>query len=106
MTSTTFQTSDGIRLTHDVTDSTDPWARPDPLILLHAATGSRARWYTTTPAPACHPPVVRSDRRDYGGSEVPGADRDAIDDHPGLKPDDIRARLVYPHAEGGDRASL
>ena len=70
----TFKTSDGIRLAYDVTDFTDPWTRKPPLILLHAAMGSRDRWYAMVPALARRHRVIRLDLRGHGRSEVPPPD--------------------------------
>jgi 3-oxoadipate enol-lactonase len=64
-------TSDGLRLAYDIADFTDPWTRPTPLLLLHAAMGSRARWYAMVPALARRHPVIRLDLRGHGESEVP-----------------------------------
>jgi 3-oxoadipate enol-lactonase len=71
----TFRTSDGVRLAYAVDDFTDPWKRPDTLLLLHAAMGDLHRFYAWVPSLARHFRVVRLDTRGHGASEAPGPDR-------------------------------
>ncbi len=68
---TTFLASDGTRLAYVVDDWTDPWRRPETLVLLHAAMGSSRRLYAWVPHLARDLRVVRLDLRGHGGSEVP-----------------------------------
>src|SRR4051812_49620529 len=44
-----FTASDGIRLAYYIDDFTDPWRRPDTVLLLHAAMGSSRRYYGWVP---------------------------------------------------------
>ena len=41
----TFSTADGLQLAYYVDDFTDPWRKPDTVLLLHAAMGSSRRWF-------------------------------------------------------------
>ncbi|PYM12497.1 MAG: alpha/beta hydrolase [Candidatus Rokuibacteriota bacterium] len=68
-----FTTSDGVRLAYVIDDFTDPWRRPDTLVLLHAAMGSSRRLYAWVPRLARDFRVVRLDLRGHGASEVPAA---------------------------------
>lgn len=69
-----FTTGDGLRLAYDVTDFTDPWRRPETLVLLHAAMGAMTRWYAMVPLLSRQFRVVRMDLRGHGASEVPPED--------------------------------
>ncbi len=64
-------TRDGQRLAYYVDDFTDPWSRPDTVVLLHAAMGSSRRWFKWVPALSRRYRVVRLDLRGHGASEVP-----------------------------------
>jgi pimeloyl-ACP methyl ester carboxylesterase len=70
-----FTTSDGVRLAYAVDDFTDPWKRPETVVLLHAAMSNKARFYAWVPTLARHYRVVRLDARGHGDSEAPGADK-------------------------------
>lgn len=70
-----FTTSDGIRLAYYIDDFTDPWRRPDTVLLLHAAMGSARRWYGWVPHLARQWRIVRLDLRGHGASQVPPPDR-------------------------------
>jgi len=69
-----FQAGDGLRLAFDITDFTDPWAKSETIILLHAAMGSRRRFYAMVPPLCRRYRVVRLDLRGHGASQVPPAD--------------------------------
>ena len=71
---TTFDASDGNRLSYYVDDFTDPWIKPSVLLLLHAAMGHSKRWYALVPALCRQYRVVRLDLRGHGDSQVPSAD--------------------------------
>jgi hypothetical protein len=45
----TFSTADGLRLAYYVDDFTDPWRKPDTVLLLHAAMGNSQRWFQWVP---------------------------------------------------------
>src|SRR5439155_18511829 len=68
-----FTTSDCVRLAYVIDDFTDPWRRPDTLVLLHAAMGSSRRLYAWVPRLARDFRVVRLDLRGHAPSEVPAA---------------------------------
>jgi pimeloyl-ACP methyl ester carboxylesterase len=67
----TFTTADGLKLAYYVDDFTDPWRKPDTLLLLHAAMGNSQRWFQWMPRLARQYRVVRLDLRGHGNSEVP-----------------------------------
>ncbi len=69
-----FKTSDGLRVSYYVDDFTDPWKRPDTLLLLHPAMGNAKRYYAWVPRLARHYRVVRMDMRGHGNSETPPPD--------------------------------
>ena len=64
-------TRDGLRLAYYVDDFTDPWTRPDTVLLLHAAMGSAKRWFQWVPPLLRRYRVVRLDFRGHGASQVP-----------------------------------
>ncbi len=68
---TSVVASDGTRLAYVVDDWTNPWSRPETLVLLHAAMGSSRRLYAWVPHLARDFRVVRMDLRGHGASEVP-----------------------------------
>ncbi len=70
-----FTASDGLSLAYYVDDFTDPWQRPEMLLLLHAAMGSSRRYFAWVPHLARHWRVVRLDLRGHGSSQVPPAER-------------------------------
>lgn len=67
----TFTTVDGLNLAYYVDDFTDPWCKPDTLLLLHAAMGNSQRWFQWVPVLARHFRVVRLDLRGHGHSDMP-----------------------------------
>jgi 3-oxoadipate enol-lactonase len=69
-----FVTTDGVRLAYRVDDFTDPWRRPDTILLLHPAMSSTRRMYGWVPHLARRLRVVRMDLRGHGESQVPAPD--------------------------------
>jgi 3-oxoadipate enol-lactonase len=67
----TFTTADGLRLAYTIDDFTDPWRKPDTLLLLHAAMGNSRRWFQWVPRLARQYRVIRLDLRGHGNSEIP-----------------------------------
>lgn len=67
----TFVTADGLKLAYHVDNFTDPWRKPDTLLLLHAAMGNSRRWFQWVPPLAREYRVVRLDLRGHGDSEIP-----------------------------------
>jgi pimeloyl-ACP methyl ester carboxylesterase len=51
-----------------VDDFTDPWTKPETILLLHGNCESGAAWYAWVPALARRYRVVRPDRRGFGAS--------------------------------------
>jgi 3-oxoadipate enol-lactonase len=70
-----FTASDGLSLAYYVDDFTDPWKRPDTVLLLHAAMGSARRYFGWVPHLARDWRVVRLDVRGHGASQVPPAEQ-------------------------------
>lgn len=70
----TFLTPDGLKVAYHVDDFTDPWTKPDTLLLLHSAMGSSLRFYRWIPRLARKFRVVRIDMRGHGASQIPPAD--------------------------------
>jgi 3-oxoadipate enol-lactonase len=66
-----FSTSDGVRIAYYVDDFTDPWVKPETVLLLHAAMGNSRRWFAWMPALARKFRVVRMDLRGHGASQTP-----------------------------------
>ncbi|MGE0315376.1 MAG: alpha/beta fold hydrolase [Lautropia sp.] len=73
-TSRTFTTSDGLRIAYYVDDFTDPWTKPQTMLLLHSAMGNSQRFHAWVPSLARHFRVVRMDLRGHGASALPPAD--------------------------------
>lgn len=67
----TFTTTDGLKLAYYVDDFTDPWRKPDTVLLLHAAMGNSQRWFQWLPSLARRYRVVRLDLRGHGNSQIP-----------------------------------
>src|SRR5260221_1291244 len=68
-----FQTSDGLRVVYHIDDYTDPWKKPDVVLMLHSAMGRAHRYYGMAPVLARHFRVVRVDLRGHGETQVPPA---------------------------------
>ena len=71
-----FTTSDGVSLAYYIDGFTDPWKRPDTVLLLHAAMGSSRRYYGWVPHLARDWRVVRLDLRGHGASQIPPAEQE------------------------------
>ena len=67
----TFRSHDGFEIAYTVDDFTDPWAKPDTMLLLHAAMGNSQRWFRWVPRLARRFRVVRMDLRGHGHSQKP-----------------------------------
>ena len=68
-----FQGSPDVQLRYFVDDFTDPWRRPETILLLHGNAESGAAWYGWVPTLARHFRVVRPDMRGFGASTpMPG----------------------------------
>jgi pimeloyl-ACP methyl ester carboxylesterase len=72
----TLITRDGQKLAYYVDDFTDPWTKPDTLLLLHAAMGNSQRWFRWVPQLARRYRVVRLDLRGHGASQMPRPEDD------------------------------
>ena len=51
-----------------VDDFTDPWTKPETILLLHGNSESSAAWYAWVPLLARRLRIVRPDMRGFGGS--------------------------------------
>jgi len=72
----TFTSRDGMKIAYYVDDFTDPWTRPDTLLLLHAAMGNAQRWFRWVPRLARQYRVVRMELRGHGASQMPAPEQD------------------------------
>jgi len=82
----TFRSHDGFEIAYCVDDFTDPWTKPETVLLLHGNAESSAAWYGWVPHLARHHRVVRPDRRGFGAStpmprDFPWTLDIIIDDH-------------------------
>ncbi len=64
----TFQASPGVELHYLVDDYTDPWRKPQTVLLLHGNAESSVAWYAWIPHLARSFRVVRADMRGHGAS--------------------------------------
>ncbi len=64
----TFKASADLELHYLVDDFTDPWTRPETVVLLHGNAESSLAWYAWVPLLARRFRVVRPDMRGYGAS--------------------------------------
>jgi 3-oxoadipate enol-lactonase len=64
----TFAASPELQLHYLVDDFTDPWTRPETIVLLHGNAESSLAWYAWVPLLARRFRVVRPDMRGYGAS--------------------------------------
>ena len=71
-----FTARDGLELAYYVDDFTDPWTKPQTMLLLHAAMGNAQRWFAWVPRLARHFRVVRLELRGHGASEIPRPEQD------------------------------
>src|SRR5918992_1288790 len=81
----TLETSD-LEMHYVVDDFTDPWTKPETILLLHGNAESSLAWYAWVPHLARRYRVVRADRRGYGESSPMPSDYEwtfdvLIDDH-------------------------
>ena len=67
----TFTSRDGMKIAYYVDDFTDPWTKPDTLLLLHAAMGNAQRWFKWVPRLVRKFRVVRMELRGHGASQMP-----------------------------------
>jgi len=71
-----FTSRDGMKIAYIVDDFTDPWTKPDTLLLLHAAMGNAQRWFRWVPPLARKFRVVRMELRGHGASQLPKPEQD------------------------------
>src|SRR5262245_53168723 len=64
----TFEVTPGTRLNYLVDDFTEPWQKPETVLLLHGNAESGLAWYGWVPLLARRFRVVRPDMRGYGAS--------------------------------------
>lgn len=64
----TLSLPDGTALYYTVDDFTDPWTKPETLLLCHGNNESHRAWYGWVPHLARHYRVVRPDMRGFGRS--------------------------------------
>ncbi len=64
----TFSPSADLTMHYEVDDFTDPWTRPQTILLLHGNAESSLAWYAWVPKLARHYRVVRPDMRGFGRS--------------------------------------
>jgi pimeloyl-ACP methyl ester carboxylesterase len=81
----TFKSAD-LEMHYVVDDFTDPWTKPETILLLHGNAESSLAWYAWVPHLARHYRVVRPDRRGFGRSTPMPRDFEwsfdvLIDDH-------------------------
>lgn len=63
-----FRSSPDLEMHYEVDDFTDPWTRPETILLLHGNRESGAAWYGWMPLLARRFRVVRPDMRGFGQS--------------------------------------
>lgn len=76
-----LKTRDNLDIAYYVDDFTDPWRKPDTILLIHAAMGSARRWFRWIPALARQYRVVSFDLRGHGNSDIPATDAQFSLDH-------------------------
>src|SRR5947209_17657686 len=64
----TFQPTPDLTMHYEVDDFTDPWRKPETVLLLHGNAESGAAWYGWVPHLARHYRLVRPDIRGFGVS--------------------------------------
>ena len=64
------KTSDDLEMYYEVDDFTDPWTKPETIVLHHGNCKSTRFWYRWVPILARHYKVVRLDARGLGRSSV------------------------------------
>jgi pimeloyl-ACP methyl ester carboxylesterase len=70
----TLRLSPELEMNYVVDDYTDPWRKPETVLMLHGNAESSASWYAWVPTLARHYRVVRPDMRGFGGSSPMPAD--------------------------------
>ena len=60
-----------IEIHYEVDDYTDPWTKPEVVLMMHGNLECGASWYAWVPALARHFKIVRPDMRGYGQSTPP-----------------------------------
>jgi len=65
------KTSDDLEMYYEVDDFTDPWTKPETIVLHHGNCKSTRFWYRWVPILARHYKVVRLEARGLGRSSVP-----------------------------------
>jgi pimeloyl-ACP methyl ester carboxylesterase len=95
-------TRDGLKLAYYVDDFTDPWTRPETLLLPYPAMANARRWFRWVPRLARRYRVVRMDMRGHGASDMPAPEQDLslsqlVDDTLNLL-DHIEERLLSAFA--------
>src|SRR5687768_16315093 len=68
MTESLLDIPPDLRLYYRVDDFTDPWTKPETILLVHGNAESSVAWYAWVPHLARRDRVVRPDRRGYGRS--------------------------------------
>jgi len=63
-----FRPSSDLDMHYEVDDFTDPWKKPDTILLLHGNAESGLAWWAWVPPLARHYRVVRPDMRGFGQS--------------------------------------
>ena len=63
-----FRPSPDLDMHYEVDDFTDPWKKPETILLLHGNAESGLAWWAWVPALARHYRVVRPDMRGFGQS--------------------------------------
>src|SRR5262245_27791499 len=64
----TIRIGSDLEINYLVDDYTDPWRKPETILLLHGASESSAVWFGWVPHLARHFRVVRPDMRGFGAS--------------------------------------
>ena len=64
----TFRPNPDLNMHYEVDDFTDPWRRPETILMLHGNAESGLAWYAWVPALARNYRVVRPDMRGFGQS--------------------------------------
>ncbi len=63
-----YKVGDGTEIYYRVDDFTDPWGRPEAVLMVHGNAESHLAWYGWIPHLAGHYRVVRPDTRGHGAS--------------------------------------
>ncbi len=71
-----FECAPGVQMHYVVDDYTDPWRKPETVLMMHGNCESGQAWYGWVPHLARHCRVVRPDMRGFGASTPMPADFD------------------------------